>query len=441
MIVDSKSVDQQAVETVPVETVRVETVPGGFTPRFHWRILGTPTPVFPGFELDICDPVEDHEKSDAQWHLGRARSMLREHPELKQLFGRSIATAFWCLGVAAAQIGIAIAVSWGSWWVAVLAAYVVGSMINVALFNLAHECNHALVFRSKQANRWLFTFTSLPMMFMGHHCWWIEHHVHHNHLGSHKDFIKRRRSVLLAMKDRVFNWVPGPKIRRLTTCFTTPLFWPIAGIMIVFQVLRSIVGLIVYAITAIATRQLTPGKLALSILADEHLVSGYRRYKIEKWAVIYPLISLAMMVVLYLAFGWKALLYMYLSSLFATGFLHPLIFGLMLSNSHFYGYNFYQPSASYYGWLNLLNFNFGLHTEHHDFHYIPWHRLPQVRRIAPEYYDDLKQTSSFAWLALQFAFGSRERFNNEEYRNMQILEANQPPPAEDMAESELMDTR
>jgi sphingolipid delta-4 desaturase len=415
-----------------------ETLPGGFTPRFHWRILGTPAPVFPGFELDISDPVEDHEKSDAIWHLDRARGMLRDHPELKQLFGRSVGTAYWCLAVAAAQIGISIAVSSSAWWVVVLAAYGIGSMINVALFNLAHECNHSLVFRSKQANRWLFTLTSIPMMFTGHHCWWIEHHVHHNHLGSHKDFVKRRRSVLLAMKDRVFNWVPGPRIRKLITCITTPLFWPIAGIMIVFQALRSIVGLMVYAVTALVTWQLTPSNLALSILSDEHLVSGYRRYKIEKWAVVYPLISLAMMVGLLVAFGWKALLYMYLSSLFATGFLHPLVFGLLLSNSHFYGYNFYQPSASYYGWLNLLTFNFGLHTEHHDFHFIPWHRLPQVRRIAPEYYDDLKQTSSFAWLALQFAFGSRERFNNEEYRNMQILEANQGSPVSSLTETELV---
>jgi hypothetical protein len=62
-----------------------------------------------------------------------------------------------------------------------------------------------------------------------------------------------------------------------------------------------------------------------------------------------------------------------------------------------------------------------------------------VRRIAPEYYDDLNQTSSFAWLALQFAFGSRERFNNEEYRNMEILDGNQHLPVEDMAEPEFVD--
>ena len=400
-----------------------ELLPGGFTPRFHWRILGTPTPVFPGFELDICDPVEDHEQADAAWHLDRARRMLREHPEIKQLFGRSRTTAFWCIGLAVAQVGVAIAVSWGAWWLVIIAAYLLGSMINVALFNLAHECNHSLVFRSKKANRWLFTVTSLPMMFTGHHCWWIEHHVHHNHMGSHKDFVKRRRSVLLAMKDRVFGRVLSPQSRRLTSWITTPLFWPIAALMIVTQVVRSIVGLVVYAATAISTLRLAPGKMALSILADEHLVSGYRRYKIEMWGILYPLLSLTMMAALWFFFGWKALLYMFLSSLFATGFLHPLVFGLMLSNSHFYGFHFYQPSASYYGWLNAITFNFGLHTEHHDFHFIPWYRLSKLRRIAPEYYDDLKQTRSFAGLAFQFAFGPRENFDFEEYRNRKLLEA------------------
>ena len=66
-------------------------------------------------------------------------------------------------------------------------------------------------------------------------------------------------------------------------------------------------------------------------------------------------------------------------------------------------------------------FNFGMHTEHHDFHYIPWFRLGRLRQIAPEYYDNLKETKSFCKLAFQFAFGTREAFNNEELRNLELL--------------------
>ena len=290
-----------------------------------------------------------------------------------------------------------------------LAAWLLGATINIGLFNLAHECNHSLIFKSKAANRRLFTLTSLPMLFPGHHTWWIEHHVHHNHLGSEKDFIKRRRSVLLALKDRLFGRVPGPRVRRMTTWITTPLFWPVSGIMLVTQALRAVLGLIVYAAMAIWHRQLKPTDFALSILADQHLVSGYKRYKLEMWAVTYPLIALGMMVALVWFFGWVPLIYLFVSALFTTGFLHPLAFGLMLSNSHFHGYQCYQPSASNYGPVNWITFNFGLHTEHHDLAAVPWNRLGRLRQMAPEYYDGLIKTKSYSLLALKFAFGSRLR--------------------------------
>ncbi len=398
-----------------------EMIPGGFEPRFHWRVLGTPAPVFPGFEIDICDRVPPDQEPDAVWHRTRAKNILRDHPEVRELFGRAPSTAAFCIGTAVAQIGIAVALVGQPWWVILLAAWCVGALLNIAIFNLAHECNHSLVFRSKRANRWLFTFTSLPMLFPGHHTWWIEHHVHHNHLGSNKDFVKRRRGILLALKDRIFGYLPGPRVRRTTTWITTPLFWPIAAFMLVTQMIRAVVGLLVYAATAIYHRRWKPSDFALRILADEHLVSGYKRYKTEAWAVTYPLLSLSMIGILYVAFGWEPLAYLFLSALFTTGFLHPLAFGLMLSNSHFHGHQCYQPSASNYGWVNWLTFNFGMHTEHHDFHYIPWFRLGRLRYLAPEHYQSLKQTRSFCALAFQFAFGTRDAFNNEEYRNSQLL--------------------
>ncbi len=398
-----------------------ETIPGGFTPQFHWRVLGTPAPVFPGFEIDICDPVPSDREPDAVWHRTRAKGVLRDHPEVKELFGPAPITAVFCLAGTALQLGIAIAMVGQPLWVIVLTAWCIGAVLNIALFNLAHECNHALIFRNKSANRWLFTISSLPMLFPCHHTWWIEHHVHHNHMGSDKDFVKRRRGVLLALKDRIFGYLPGPRVRRMTTWITTPLFWPISAFMLITQVLRALLGLVVYAVTALYYRRLKPGDFALAILADQHLVSGYKRYKIEMWAVTYALASLAMIGGLFWIFGWEPLAYLFIAALFTTGFLHPLAFGMMLSNSHFHGYQIYQPSASNYGPANWVTFNFGMHTEHHDFHYIPWFRLPRLRKIAPEYYNDLKQTRSFSALAFQFAFGTRNAFNNEEHRNAELL--------------------
>ena len=43
-----------------------------------------------------------------------------------------------------------------------------------------------------------------------------------------------------------------------------------------------------------------------------------------------------------------------------------------------------------------------IETEHHDLMRVPWSRLPQVRRIAPEFYDSLVFHRS--WTRLLFKF-------------------------------------
>jgi sphingolipid delta-4 desaturase len=398
-----------------------ELQPGGFELRFHWRILGSHAPMFPGFEIDICDKVADSDKPDAVWHRNRSRAMLKSHPEIKLLFGRSRWTAAWCLLLASAQVSVALAAPHFQWWMIVGLAYIVGAMANVGLFNLAHECNHGLVFKRKSHNRWLFTLTSLPMMLPAHHTWWIEHHVHHNELGAKQDFVKRRRSILLHMKDRVFGKPISGWLRRCVGWLTTPLFWPVTVAVVTLQYLRELIGLFVYAAYDLPQGRWRPSDFTLRILADGHLVSGYRRYGIEFWAVVYPVMSLGLTGLVFAYAGWAGLTYLFLSSFFSGGLWHPLAFGLLLNNSHFHGFKTYQPSSSYYGWLNWITFNFGLHTEHHDLANIPWYRLGRLRELAPEYYEPLKKTTSFTALAIQFAFCSRGDFDNEEHRNRQML--------------------
>ena len=87
-------------------------IPGGFKPKFHWRLLGTATPVFPGFEIDICAKDPDG-KPDAVWHRERARGILANHPEIRELFGHTPATAVWCIGFAVAQVVMALLAACG----------------------------------------------------------------------------------------------------------------------------------------------------------------------------------------------------------------------------------------------------------------------------------------------------------------------------------------
>jgi sphingolipid delta-4 desaturase len=379
--------------------------PGGFQVRFHVRMLGTPAPVFPGFEVDYAEASPESEKQDAEWHHDRVRGMLAAHPEIRELIGQDLWTALWCVVFAGLQIGLAVGLASQPVWLILVVAYAFGTLINMNLFMLAHECNHSLVFRSPTANRWLFTLTTLPMFLSAHHAWWIEHHVHHSDLGAKKDFIKRRRTFFLL------------------TRYTTPLFIPYALFMLIAQVVRSAIGLLVYA-AGLLRGQWKPGPRALAVLADVHLVSGYQKYRMPFWAVAYSVLSLALPATLWWACGWKAVFYLLMSQTFTTGFLHPLMFGMILSNSHFHGADLYQPTSSYYGWLNWITFNFGYHTEHHDLASIPWSRLPALRRLAPEFYDHLHQTPSYVGLALQFVFRMHQfkgYFDAEERKNAEML--------------------
>ena len=386
---------------------------GGF--QWGWKLgmVGSAAPVFPGFEVDICDRVLDNEKPDAVWHRERARQILVAHPEIRELFGHAPSTAVWCLLAAALQVALAATASLAPWWGVVMMSYCVGALINITLFQLAHECDHCLVFKSRFWNRYLFTVTSIPMFLSAHHTWWTEHIVHHNDMSATKDFITRRRSFFLATRQR------------------SPLFFPYALVMAVMQLVRSLVGLLFYVWTSLFRGSLEPTNTTLSILADEHLASGYVKEKITRWAVIYPLLSFVMYGTLVWFGGLKPLLYLLLSQVFFTGFLHPYCLGWVLGISHFHGRRNYQPTASQYGWLtNLTTFNAGLHVEHHDLAGIPWFRLPALRRAAPEFYDNLEPIRSYTWLGLTFVFANRDtfedRFNTETHRNLKRFSNSQP---------------
>ncbi len=373
------------------------------------RVLGTPAPVFPGYEVDLADHVAERERQDAVWHRQRTKAMLQAHPEIKQLFGRHPATAVWCVLFAGGQLLVA-GMMWNQpLWLIFLAAYVVGSWVNMCLFNLAHDCNHGLVFKRNRANLLLFTFTSLPMFLPAHHTWWIEHHVHHNDLGSKKDFVKRRRNFLALTRSRVLLFISDGPIYKMLTALSTPLLHPYSVLMMVTQLLRTGFGLLMY-VGQLLTFRVAPRKFTLAVLTDEHLVSAYHRYRLEWWAVVYPVLSFLMIATVFWCGGWKPLLYLFLGQIFMTGFLHPVNFGLILSNSHFNEHATYQPTSSYYGWLNRITFNFGLHTEHHDLSGIPWNRLGQLSTLAPEFYDSLEKTSSYTRLALKFVFSQRPVF-------------------------------
>lgn len=113
--------------------------------------------------------------------------------------------------------------------------------------------------------------------------------------------------------------------------------------------------------------------------------------------------------------GGKAVAYFILSS-FLAGSLHPCA-GHFIAEHYVFDRaaitaKFAKDNASkdipvpetfsYYGALNVLTYNVGLHNEHHDFPAVPWSRLPALHEIAKEFYADLPRHESWVGVIWQF---------------------------------------
>jgi len=112
-----------------------------------------------------------------------------------------------------------------------------------------------------------------------------------------------------------------------------------------------------------------------------------------------------------------ALGYLIFSS-FLAGSLHPCAGHFIAEH---YVFSQHQPAKkndatadvpppetySYYGPLNALTYNVGLHNEHHDFPAVPWTRLPKLNQIAKEFYEDLPCHKS--WVNVTWQFINDER--------------------------------
>ena len=96
--------------------------------------------------------------------------------------------------------------------------------------------------------------------------------------------------------------------------------------------------------------------------------------------------------------GWQGTLFLLLS-LFFAGSIHPTA-GHFISEHYVFEEG--QETYSYYGPLNKITFNVGYHNEHHDFPTIPGSRLPELKKMAPEFYDSLHAHHS--WIGVIYGF-------------------------------------
>ena len=260
--------------------------------------------------------------------------MLRKYPGIKALYGPCARTKYVCTALVLLQLSLAYSLRSASWWLLVVVAYLVGGVVNQALLLAIHELSHNLAFRKPWQNRLFALFINLPVgvpvaeTFRYYH---LLHHVHQGEAGTDTDLPTELEGRLLQGPVRKLIWVMGQGFA--------------------------------YALRPLFVHPKRPSAAeALNLL-----------------------LQLAFNVLVFHFWGLKALLFLPMSSLIVMG-LHPVA-GHYISEH--YVFRAGQETYSYYGPLNRLTFNVGYHNEHHDFPYIPGSRLPELRRLAPEYYDGL----------------------------------------------------
>ncbi|WWC65107.1 uncharacterized protein I303_107721 [Kwoniella dejecticola CBS 10117] len=307
-------------------------------------------------------------------HRSRRMAILKAHPEVRKLMGPTLLTVPIVFLVLSIQLTSAYLLksTYPFSWKFMLAAYAIGGTTNQNIFLAIHEITHNLAFKSIRANKVLAIIANFAigipyaMAFKGYH---IEHHKFLGEDGIDTDLPSKLEAIIL---NNVFG----------KTFFAT------------FQILF-------YA--------LRPGFI--------------RSQKPTIWHGINLLSILTFDAILVKLLGWNALVYLVMSSFFA-GSLHPcaahfiaehylmngplptkeeqLKSGQFQTEEDWLIRGLAQETTSYYGWLNVLCYNVGYHNEHHDFPSVPWTKLPELHRIAQEYYDPLPSHSSWPYVTWRF---------------------------------------
>jgi sphingolipid delta-4 desaturase len=314
-------------------------------------------------------------------HVERRRLILEKHPEVRTLFGKDETTFKITAAIFAGQLLIAAVLGWlglSYWWLTLLLAFCVGAFANHANFVVIHDAIHNCVFDDPLRNKLTALLADLPNGFptaMGFRCYHIKHHSHLSAYDYDAD-IPSAWEV---------EWVGKSAWRKAVWLFFFPAI----------QLSR------------------------LSRLKGTVPIWGL-------WTYINIAVIVAFDAFVLYAFGANALLYLFASFWFSVGGLHPL--SARWIQEHFaFGPN--QGTFDYYGPLNKVALNIGYHNEHHDFHEIPWRRLPELTAMAPEFYETLGCHRS--WMALFFTFIFDPRYSlHTRSINVELANAaSQPIPA------------
>lgn len=285
---------------------------------------------------------------DEEPHSIRRKEILKKHPEIKQLMGYESNIAYIVTAEVIAQLVMCYFLMDASWTSIFVLAYCIGAVLNHSLGSAIHEIGHNLAYGHGQPakNRLLSLLCNVPIIVPMAISYKKYHADHHRYLGEEMqdvDIPTRLESFLFRHPITKMIWL---------------LFHPI--------------------IHGIRPFMKSPKPVTF-------------------WEIMNGISQIISDILIFKIFGLRSLIYCMAGTFFGLGF-HPLA-GHFISEH--YTFNKGQATTSYYGPLNFILFNVGYHIEHHDFPYIPYNKLPEVRKIAPEFYQQPYHTS---WVKVLWDF-------------------------------------
>lgn len=303
--------------------------------------------------VNVCDDVPKEKlykpltrmSNENEPHKLRRTEILKKYPEIRGLMGHDPHTKWICFVIVFFQMFLSISLHNTNTITYILTMYFMGATMTQSLFLAVHESSHNLIFKSSYGNKLFSLFLNIPIVipfsiaFRHYH---LDHHKHQGVDGIDTDLPTNLEVLLVTNSFTKFLWMS-------------------------FQI-------VVYALRPIIYSN-NPIKYSLILFLN-------------------ILFQLSINFLILYFYGLKPLVYLLLCVLVAGG-LHPCA-GHFLSEH----YNFTdvdQETFSYYGKLNILTWNVGYHNEHHDFPFIPGSRLPILKKIAPEFYNNLVTCDSWSF--------------------------------------------
>ena len=301
-------------------------------------------------------------------HTFRRQEILKVYPNIKKLYGpewKSKWISLFLLFIP--QIYISLNIHKLSWVNYFLVTYFIGATITQALFLAIHELSHNLFFKEIKYNKLYAIFLNLPIGIPFSISFRDYHLEHHNNLGIYG----------------LDTDLPSKFEKYLVNSTTKKTIW--LSLQIIWYALRPIF---------------------------------MKQYTLTIYHCLNIIVQLLFDTIIYKLCGTGPIIYFLLCDLIAGG-LHPCAYHF-ISEHYLLNYKSNQETYSYYGLLNYLTWNVGYHNEHHDFPYIPWSRLPVLKKTLPSIYNTLIKYDSWYTIFYKFIYDKTVSLYNRNIRRYTI---------------------